>query len=108
MKVEEIKLAFNTNVQFAISEDLKVFGGGVKNRTAALQKLITAYENAYVQMKNASSEVIKNNPILGKVLVNAENGAKDLGVAVGSIPGYNDALQSWKEAETAIAKYNSF
>lgn len=108
MKVEEIKLAFETNVQFAISDDLKNAVSTLDGATTGINKSISNYDTAYKAMQ---SEATKAKGIVAnqmKLINTAEAKAKELGINPTTIPGYNEANKSWNTANVAIDKVNEF
>jgi hypothetical protein len=108
MKVEEIKLAFNTNVQFAISDDLKSAVSILDGATSGINKAISNYDTAYKAMQAEATKakgVVANQM---KLINTAELKAKELGINPTSIPGYNEANKSWSTANSSIDKVNEF
>lgn len=110
MKVEEIKLAFESNQKFelAISDDLKTSVSTLDGATSGINKSISNYEAAYKAMQ---AEATKAKGIISsatKLISTADAKAKELGVSATSIPGYNEANKAWMVANDAIDKVNEY
>lgn len=108
MKVEEIKLAFNTNIQFAISDDLKAAVSSLDGATSGINKAISNYDTAYKAMQSEASKAKGVAANQMKLINTAEAKAKELGINPTSIPGYNEANKAWNTANAAIDKVNEF
>jgi len=108
MKAEEIKLAFEKNIQFAISDDLKSVTDSLSGATSSINKSISDYEASFKSMNsvaNSAKGVISNAT---KLISVAEGKAKELGVSPSSIPGYSEANKAWSIANSAVDKVNQF
>lgn len=108
MKVEEIKLAFETNVKFAISDDLKSAVTTLDGATSGINKSISNYDTAYKAMQAEASKAKGIVATQMKLINTAEAKAKELGINPTAIPGYNEANKAWSTANTAIDKVNEF
>lgn len=108
MKTEEIKLAFNTNIQFAISDDLKSSVSILSSASAEVNKAVDGYESAYKVMQ---SEISKAKSVLSnqtKLISVADTKAKEIGVSPSTIPGYSEANKAWSATNSVIDKASQF
>lgn len=108
MKAEEIKLAFQTNVQFAISDDLKASADALAKATQGINNSIKNYESAFKEMQTEKGTASSIVSVQTKVIANAEAKAKDLGISPSSIPNFNDANRAWTTANATIDKVNQY
>lgn len=95
-------------LEFAISDDLKQSISILNNENAGLLKAMSDADKAIVAVRSLSANVSKIQNAQGKISINAENKAKELGVAATSIPGYSDALKAWQMVESTLSKANDY
>jgi hypothetical protein len=108
MKVEEIKLAFQTNVQFALADDLKQAIDFLNKATASVNNSIKVFDAAYKNMQTESNGAKSVAATQQKLINTVEAKAKELGVAPSSIPNYAEVNKAWNATQAAIDKVNEF
>ena len=108
MKVEEIKVAFNTNIQFAISDDLKSAVSSLDGATSAVNKSIANYDASYKAMQAEATRAKSVVATQMKLINTAEAKAKELGISPSVISGYAEANKAWGIANASIDKVNEF
>ncbi len=82
MKVEEIKLAFETNVQLAIIDDVKKATEVLLKDNMLLQEANGKYQSAVAGVKNQLSVAEKFKNFSLELVRSAEAKAKELGVEI--------------------------
>ena len=108
MKIEEIKLSLERNIQFALADDLKSAVDYLNAATAGINKSIANYETSYKAMQseaNGGKSVVSTQM---KLINLVEAKAKELGISANSIPSYNEANKAFQTANNAIDKVNEF
>jgi len=98
----------NVNVNLALTDDLKASVTVLQSENSKLLKSIENFQSAYKAMQSQSSMSEKIKSEQGKLTSLTETKAKELGVPVGSIPGYSDALKAWGLVDSTIDKIKEF
>ena len=108
MKVEEIKLALERNVQFALADDLKSSVSVLQNENSLLQKSMSEADKYLVKVRTDWATAAKIQQSQGKITTLAENKAKELGVLATSIPSYNEALKAYSNLDATLQKAGDY
>lgn len=106
MKVEDIQLAFETNIQFAITDDLKAFTNDIELRSKNLNLFWNDYNTARTkifQEVKSSETTLKN---ANTTVANFLSKAKELGIDPNSVSEYKNIISKIKnlEGETTTTK----
>ena len=118
MKVEEIKLAFESNIKFSLVDDIDTeiknyndFKSNVDSMSKKTSDAINSFNNSYKLLSQLELEYNNNrkqfssiNGNLDKLFSKISLQAKDLGVSVNELPVYNKYVDTKKTLNTEYSK----
>lgn len=98
----------SASIKLALSDDLKSSASAMKSAIESIDNAIKETEKADAKVRADRALALKVQIKEAGVLEKAEKLSKDLGVDVGSVPGYKDADNAYNLLEAALKRASEY